>query len=913
MFEQLLLKGEVSMNVFIVKSRRTGATALAVLGSLIASSWITLASAQESERDLEEIVVTGSYIKRTLQDDSAAAIQILGSQEMQDIGATSLPDIVNTLTVNTGAQVYANNLEQPRNAGTTNINLRGLGEASTLVLLNGTRTTWTPAVNISGDQYVDLSSLLPMIAVERVEILKDGASALYGSDAVAGVVNFVTRDNFEGLEVRAEASFNEHDSEQFDFGIIIGGRHDRGNFMAAFNYLTVSPVTNAERWPDYKDTQNSITGFGNPSSIFNGPQRFVDPQCDAVGNQFPGLVFDAFLCRLRFGFYGNVISDEERQQGYASGSYELNDNHEFFGEMTFARNEITIGSVPTQPVTDPVYVPENHPDLAIFAPGDPDPYVDVSQTNPDNGDLREVQWFGRVRGAGHPQNNDLKPYESWRTKAGLRGSVGDNWDYEVSFAYSINETSSFRLEAVQSELQQALYGRGGPNRDEFFRFAWDSQDLNSPELMEGILGFYGYQAEANQKVFDARISGDLFEMGGRTVGAAFGVQSRTDELIYDYNDRSEEFAFSFFIGGADFEAEQDTTAVFGEIALPFSDDFTVNLSARWEEIESETSTDPKVSFLWTATDELSFRGSWGTSFRVPSLFSQGGSFFDAGAGQDPQGIPGANDITYREESAINPTTPLVPQEATTFNVGATFTNDSGITASIDYWNFDYDGYITYESSSAVLEADTDPGNPSPQVLRDSNTGTVVQVTRYAANAGFLKTDGIDLQFSWALDTDGVGTFTPFFESTHLLSYDMDDPTSGKIDGLGLRNLHNIGAPAIETRANLGVRWNKENHSANIIARYIGGYDSDESSARLGGQIPDPADYLSVKSHTVIDLQYSVSVQGLLGNDDNNTVIRLGMKNAAGEVAPLVFGTAGYDERVHNPTGRWTYINLTHRF
>ncbi len=99
---------------------------------------------------------------------------------------------------------------------------------------------------------------------------------------------------------------------------------------------------------------------------------------------------------------------------------------------------------------------------------------------------------------------------------------------------------------------------------------------------------------------------------------------------------SEEFAFSFFIGGADFSAKQDATAVFGEIALPISDDLTVNLSARWEEIESESSTDPKISFLWSATDQLSFRGSWGTSFRVPSLFSQGGSFFDAGAGQDPQ-------------------------------------------------------------------------------------------------------------------------------------------------------------------------------------------------------------------------------------------------------------------------------------
>ena len=897
------------MHIYAVRPLFKGGTALAVFAGLVATSWVTQVAAQDADDDLEEIIVTGSFIKRALQDNSAVAFEMLTTDDLQDIGATSLPDIVNTLTVNTGAQIYANNLEQGRNAGTTNINLRGLGEASTLVLLNGTRMTWTPAVNLNGDQYVDLSTLVPMIAVERVEILKDGASSLYGSDAVAGVVNFITRDKFEGLEIRAEASFNEHDSEQYDIGLIMGGRHSRGNFIAAFNYLTISPVTNAERWPDYQATQNSITGFGNPSSIFNGPQRFVDPQCDAVGATLPpGLVFDAFLCRLTFGFYGNVISDEERQQGYVSGSYELSDNHEFFAEMVTARNDVIIGSVPTQPVTNPVYVPENHPDLAIFAPGDPDPYVNVTRTNPDNGGLREVQWFGRVRGAGFPQNNDLKPFRTWRTKGGLRGDLNDKWDYEVTYAYSISETSAFRLEAVQRELQNALYGRGGPNRDEFFRFAWDSQSLNSPALFDSILGFYGYNSEANQKVLDARVSGELFEIGGGTVAVAFGVQSRTDELMYNYNDQSEQFAFSFFIGGADFNAKQDTTAVFGEVAFPITEDFTVNLSARWEEVESESSTDPKLSLLWQPTDNWSFRGSVGTSFRVPSLFSQGGSFFNAGSGSDPQGGAGGVGITYRAEFATDPSRPLVPQEATTYNLGATFRNDNGITASIDYFNFDYDGYITYESTSAVLSQDTDPATPHPQVLRDPSSNSVIQVTGYASNAGFLRTDGIDLSAEWALDT-GIGTITPFLKATMIQSYDIDDPTLGPIDALGVRNFHNIGSPSVENRANFGVRWAKDNHSANIIARYIGEYDSDEAAGRLGGPIADPADYIKVDSMTVIDLQYALALPGFFGSDDSDTVIRFGVKNATGEIAPPVPGSAGYDELVHNPTGRWTYLSL----
>lgn len=218
--------------------------------------------ADSDERVMEEVIVTGSYIKRKLQADSASPIHILGSEEFAEQGIESPDKLVNTLTINTGAQVYANNLEQGRNAGTTNFNLRGLGEASTLVLLNGTRHTMTPAVNLDGDQYVNLSTLIPMIAVDRVEILKDGASALYGSDAVAGVVNFVTRDDFVGLEANLTATTNALGADEFGVGIIMGGEHSRGNFMAAFEYREVDPVTNLEVNDKYNDTRNSITGFG---------------------------------------------------------------------------------------------------------------------------------------------------------------------------------------------------------------------------------------------------------------------------------------------------------------------------------------------------------------------------------------------------------------------------------------------------------------------------------------------------------------------------------------------------------------------------------------------------------------------------------------------------------------------------
>ena len=106
-----------------------------------------------------------------------------------------------------------------------------------------------------------------------------------------------------------------------------------------------------------------------------------------------------------------------------------------------------------------------------------DPYAGVGRINADGN--REVQWWGRIFGGGHPQNNDLKPFENWRTKGGLRGDLNDDWDYTLSYAFSREQTSAYRRESIQNELQQAMYGRGGPNRNEFYRFAWETQDLNS--------------------------------------------------------------------------------------------------------------------------------------------------------------------------------------------------------------------------------------------------------------------------------------------------------------------------------------------------------------------------------------------------------------------------------------------------
>ncbi|MEM7678021.1 MAG: TonB-dependent receptor plug domain-containing protein, partial [Myxococcota bacterium] len=159
------------------------------------------AQGKKANSDVEDLVITGSYIPRRNQLEQPTPIAIISSGQINDIGAKRISDITRTLTLNTGAENNVDAFTQNATEGTSNINLRGLGVGSTLVLLNGHRQTTLASQNNQGVAFVDTAALVPLIAIDQVEVLKDGAAALYGSDAVAGVVNFKTRRNFEGAEV----------------------------------------------------------------------------------------------------------------------------------------------------------------------------------------------------------------------------------------------------------------------------------------------------------------------------------------------------------------------------------------------------------------------------------------------------------------------------------------------------------------------------------------------------------------------------------------------------------------------------------------------------------------------------------------------------------------------------------------
>ncbi|MEM1397062.1 MAG: TonB-dependent receptor plug domain-containing protein, partial [Pseudomonadota bacterium] len=437
------------MNERILKS---SVSIAALLTTIVASP----AFAQD-DLARDEITVTGSFVKTRSQADQISPITSIGADELSDVAAFNPADLVNTLTVNAGAQNNADGFNQSNSIGTTNINLRGLGVSSTLVLLNGRRQTQSAAATLTGDQFVDLNSLVPTIALDRVEILEDGATALYGSDAVAGVVNFLTRDTFTGFEANANFVTSTEDSQRdVQASVLWGGEWGGANLIAAFSFFDRTDLLAAERSDEFEQ-RNALSTFGQPGTFLplagpNAFQRQPDPACAATAETDPSVVGIipagpiAGTCQFDFGDFFTLVADEQRFQGYTKFTYDAGVVRIAI-DGGYTANDIEAKTTPSQPILFPeVITPANPGNLSGFP----------------------ELFFGRVLGAGSAPFTDTYESDTWRISAVVSGDLNDTWSWEAGFVRAQNQYDTVRSDTAVDRFQAAIAGVGGPNNDQFF-------------------------------------------------------------------------------------------------------------------------------------------------------------------------------------------------------------------------------------------------------------------------------------------------------------------------------------------------------------------------------------------------------------------------------------------------------------
>jgi iron complex outermembrane receptor protein len=728
------------------RSSDAAAVRLAVTVICAASSGAAFAQQQSAaQKTVEEVTVTGSYLARPA--DRPAPVAVMDHQQIQADQRITLTEAVRDLPQISSANT-TNNWLTPTNS----ISLRGLGPRSTLVLLNGQRMT----IDANAGSQVDINNLAPSIMVQRVELLLDGASALYGSDAVAGVANFITRDNFDGLDVNLSTQIaqTQTDAPEIVAGAIYGTqRDDSGLVLSAEIQHRGKKLQEEDRWGPDRLSHGLQTALWNPGTFFGAttPGWYKDPLCgsaliggtgDTSQITNPAGYFGGPFCRGDLSLQRTSVPKQDQITGmavyhknFAPGGLEG-----FKFEANFARADaqssygtgVPLLALPSVSGTIPV-LPATNPGVIDAHQRDPNfPLQDYKtvfsrQFSPLDGDAATPDSYSR-------QN-------TYRMAATFNGRFGSNFDFRLTGTFSENDQEVDSLDTIIDRYMRALQGYGGPAcKWNFVQGAGTDPNVqpgvgncqywnpfasrllaqpgdptyNSPELADWMT--YGGTTLGRAKFTSVEwvTTGHLWNMSGGPTGIALGAQYRNQDLQIRVDPISKDGGFGFTPQILkDWGSQRDTKATFAELDMYPSKTFELDLAARYEQTLGQASTEPKVSLLWTPTDKLFFRATAGTSFRLASE----NQLYGIGPGSVARGTIGG-EVTQATGIAVgNPK--LKPETSDNWTLGFTFDITDNVSFDLTYWNYKFKNQVTSTDAQAELDADIADGwvNAGPN---DSN-------------------------------------------------------------------------------------------------------------------------------------------------------------------------------------------------
>lgn len=870
------------------------------------------------------VIVTGSLIRNRRQDfRSPSPVQTLDSETFDQTGAIQIQDVFKGITSNAGSELFG---EVTARQGTSQFSLRGLGVGSTLTLINGRRAGLAPVANSSGALFTDVNQY-PTNMIERVEVLTDGASATYGSEAVAGVVNIYTRNKFEGVELTGE--FRDTSNQSGQMGAAIGVQGDRGGIAVFANYYTQSSNTRSD-FPRIAEGNLLEDGpSGAWDSATGSPGRFnlavadpnasggfvragntlADPDCVAAGGMLDGT-----NCRYHFLDQRRIIAEEDRIQMFTTANYDVTDNLNLFAEASFSRNEVRDGNggllIRGFPNDGGFLVPGDHPFNFFVSNG----AGGISYVGPDgfsaDPTLQAVPviYRGRVLGADAdgPNQAEIKTiFNNTRFVGGFDFNLNGNWNLYGSYTYA---NSDFSRNApnewdVGAFTTQILNGSWNP-----FGTRISNPGLISPRdgvstalNEEEVLSEFNLNrldvAFTTQTVGELILSGDTgVNLPGGTISAAFGTQYRKISLGDTPDGRYQNGNNRLGDVIKPISGKQDVIAVFGEIAAPVTDKLELQAALRFEDYGDQggDTLDPKVSAKYQLTDALALRGSWGTSFQAPSL-RQIVDTVGTTSITDPRPPGGNSIITTITRGDPN----LSPQSAENLNLGVVFRHESGFNFTGDFFTYDYKNLILPGASPQAIFNLVEAGQLDPQFALRGQDGQVATAISQIVNGGSAKVNGLDLVANYSTELFG-GDLLLDAKSTIITKYDSIATDGTVTDIKGNRNFNNGFGAVPDFRLNVGATFAKGEHSFGAYARHIGSYTDDESNNE-------------VASNTTFDVRYDVEVNDMFNLPGDSTRLSIGSVNLFDTLPPRLESRPNMDFEVHDIRGRQVYVALKQTF
>ncbi|GGD87695.1 TonB-dependent receptor [Tsuneonella deserti] len=717
----------------------TGAAmiALAAVASPVLAQDSNVPDATTQTAEEPEIVVTGTLLRRG-NVETALPVTVITDESLQRAGITNTADAVRQAAAD-GAGSIGIGFTSGFSAGGSAVSLRNLGVSSTLLLVNGLRSANYPLSDDGHNSYADLNSI-PQVNVERIEVLKDGASSLYGADAIGGVVNIITRRQFNGIEGGAEGGVTEKgdghkyrvrllggigDYEGQGWNFYVGGEYEENGKITAdsrgfpFNTLDLSSIGGR----DNNRADDTLTTPTTNAVVTRVTQTDLNnPLAGTVANATTPAIFTSLtpLANCPFGTfsentsarvgtacahdltkeYVQILPPQERYAGVARFSYRVSDTIEGYLEGSYSHNKVDITLLPRgirqnqafggSPSTStsnpgivlPVYICSSGVNCATAADrqlNPNNPYAAAYANDPAHGAARIYYAFGDVK-AGSVRINEL-----YRITGGLRGSIADSWDWRLDAAYSrdnlnLTQTGFANLNGLIKAINTGSYNFRDPSQ-------------NSQAVRDSVLPPITSLSNSSEFTVDGSISHALFELPGGPVQLAVGGQYRKEKLT---NRSANPNLDVPGLSTAQAYGDRDVWAGFFEVNAPILENLEVTGSGRYDHYsEGFSHFSPKVSFKYQPIRAVSFRGSYSEGFRAPTFAESNPlSSFSGFVGFNPgnnaafKAAHAANAAYYANYSigrgyVGNPD--IEPETARSYSLGAVFEPTRWFTFTADYF------------------------------------------------------------------------------------------------------------------------------------------------------------------------------------------------------------------------------------
>ena len=741
------------------------------------------------------------------------------------------------------------------------------------------------------------TNAIPVIALERVEVLKEGAAAVYGSDAVAGVVNYILRRDFSGLEFNlSQQKTDLGDSTDDRVGVIWGKESGDTNIVVAYSQLDRSPIA-GENLTDY--SQLAISSLGNSflslaanNTVASGPyagtygnfESIPDSNCVATKGILVPAAPSGTRCFFYYGDRFNLVNDEDHTSMYSSVKTTLANGVNF--ELDIMQTDISVNDNPQSP---------SYPALSYLGR----PVMPGKAGSPFSA---PILWLGRALGSAFPSPNAPREYENSRVSLGLNGTLSNGFDWDVHYTVSEQDAYTFQPDTSTSRFDAAVNGTGGASGTE----SWNLFDpsANSAALIAYISSGEERNLFADLSVMDVLFTGTT----KNNVDIATGFQWKKEGFEITRNDESkavfdadgnivQQSDLIFLGGGLENKDSRDSKAMFVEASKDMSDKLQLKGALRFENLESDQTWNPKFSMRYAMSDNLILRGSYSTSFREASISQLSSSLVALEGLQDfnVDGTRNGGTAFVRVAVANNPS--LVPETSDNMNFGAIWTPNDQTSITVDYWDIAYENIITKESAQGKIIAN--PADPDIKRL----SGNLVGVTTSYINAAKVDASGLDIEATYSFDTE-FGQASVGINTARMLNYEIPNGTGGMRDVVGLFNHDNFARSMPETKSVITAKLNNGDHTFAAFIRMVSEYETTRALTAAATAAGFGAD---IDSFTTVDVRYSYDLD-MCGNDIK---ISAGINNVADEMAPIVYDAANfsYDPKHHDPRGRMVYLGV----